>query len=346
MRVQDTDALIGRYEGVSDETLVKELVVDGDMDAFGELYQRYVSTVRGYLFKRIFDAEPLDDLVQDAFLEALKNIGEYHENPEARAIGQWLCGCAGRALRRERWAKFAYKKAANAHIGIVIRDLRDEMAPWTADPSNANADPNRPTEITAGLRGAIANLRPRYRDAIELHYLKGLTLRKTAEIMECTEAAVTYLVQCAADEIRDPANARRVNDPMDKWARLIQAAREVIDEVGVENATGAAIAKRAGLQQPHINAKFGSREGLIRAALGDRAPLEITPAKNGKGMGTSRGKLLEAARQIVAESGTEAAKANAIAERAGCSRRMITQNFGSLAELLKLAGASEEGGEK
>jgi RNA polymerase sigma factor (sigma-70 family) len=277
MRFQTTDTLIDPDDGMSDETLVKEAAALGNMDAFAELYRRYVSTVRGYLFKRIFDAEPLDDLVQDAFLEALKTAGEYYENPKDLAVGQWLCGCAGRALRRERWARFAYKKAANVCVGLMIRSLRDEMTPWTADPSDPNG--NVPTEVTDQHREAIANLRPHYREAIELHYLDGLTLAETAAAMGRKGYQVTYILQVAADELRDPDGYKRTTrapyDAADKWARLLVAAREVIAEVGVAKARGALIAKRAGLNQSHINLKFGSRDGLIRAALSDSVPGEV-----------------------------------------------------------------------
>lgn len=316
------------YAEISDEILVKETALNGDMDAFAELYRRYNHAVQGYLYRRMHEGHAaLEDIAQDAWADALTAIGQYCDDPGGRAFGQWICGRAGRALRRSRWTYWEDKTATDHATGELIRELRDELMPWAADPSGSG----RPAEVTEELREAIANLRPRDRQAIELHYFDGLTFNETATAMDCKPSQVAYLLARAVGELRDPDSYGRQqpHDAMDKWARLIEAAREVIDEVGLQAATGTEIARRAGLAQKHINTKFGSLDGLLRAALGDRAPALIRPARR-----PAKEAVLDAARQILAESGREAATSAAVAERAGYSRRVITKHYGTLANLL------------
>ncbi|MEO6390306.1 MAG: sigma factor, partial [Pyrinomonadaceae bacterium] len=59
---------------ISPEARLVVRVRNGDQDAFGELYSRYAAMVHGILLARVPRAE-VDDLAQDVFLSAYKNLG-------------------------------------------------------------------------------------------------------------------------------------------------------------------------------------------------------------------------------------------------------------------------------
>lgn len=312
---------------VSDETLVKEYLA-GETEAFAELYRRHADTVRGFLWRRtagdadLLQAVDLDDLVQDAFVLAMERVErpeKFRSGGEHLSIGQRLCGCAALVLKRAHWERFAARKAVAATTDDLRDELREDLAPWTAGP----------VEITAELRAAVAGLDEDYRRVVELRYGEGQSIEQTAAMTGYTVDQVTYFARCGLEALRGHRRRRCPHDPMDKWARLVTAAREVIDEVGAEKATGTQIARRAGLNQNHINAKFGSLEGLLRAALGDGAPAVIRRP--------TREVILDAARQVIAEVGRDATTSAAVAKRAGLSTRVIRKYFGSHAGLLDQA---------
>src|ERR1700709_461434 len=84
-------------------------------------------------------------------------------------------------------------------------------------------------------------------------------------------------VSPAGDE---PAAARRPHDAEASRRALLDAAREVFDEVGYDRATTREIGERAGVDPALIARYFDSKEGLFTAAIagadeidpGDRAP--------------------------------------------------------------------------
>ncbi len=74
---------------LEDEALVRA-AQDGDREAFGQLYQRYVRMVHGVLLARV----PLiatEDLVHDVFLHALPKLSGLRE---ASRFGPWLAAIA------------------------------------------------------------------------------------------------------------------------------------------------------------------------------------------------------------------------------------------------------------
>src|SRR5262249_44103738 len=90
-----------------DAELVRRCV-EGDNRAFHELTERYYRPVCGFLFKRVGQADLVEDLAQETFLEAYRALKE-RRPPEQ--FSSWLFGIAvnrcGKWLRRKKPALFS-----------------------------------------------------------------------------------------------------------------------------------------------------------------------------------------------------------------------------------------------
>ncbi len=62
---------------------------NGDLDAFGDLYERYADKIYSFLFYKTFDKEVAEDLTADTFLKAFKNRQSFHGNTAAE-FSSWL----------------------------------------------------------------------------------------------------------------------------------------------------------------------------------------------------------------------------------------------------------------
>ena len=63
---------------LTDADLLARVIVDGDQHAFGELVRRHQSPVRGLLRQLVrADVELADDLAQETFIRAYKNIRSF-----------------------------------------------------------------------------------------------------------------------------------------------------------------------------------------------------------------------------------------------------------------------------
>lgn len=150
---------------IEQEDLVRE-AQSGDRGAFGALYGRYVRMVHGVLLSRV-PADDVEDLVQDVFVTALRQIASLHA-PEA--FGGWLA-----AIARNRATDF----------------YRSPLRRWdeldNALPGRANEEARR--EAQAVLK-AIRELPEAYRETLMLRLVEGMTGPEIAEQTNLTPDSV------------------------------------------------------------------------------------------------------------------------------------------------------------
>ena len=127
---------------------------DGDRRAFGQLYERFAPMVHGLLLARVPRAD-VDDLVQDAFLQAMRRLGSLRD---AEAFGPWLAAIA-RNRARDRWRR-----------GEDVEPLPDEVP-----------GPPHPEGETMTVLAAIRGLPEAYRETLVLRLVEGMTGPEIAE---------------------------------------------------------------------------------------------------------------------------------------------------------------------
>ena len=71
----------------TDESLVARTAA-GDMDAYAELYKRYLPVVRAFARRRTGDMDRADELTQEIFLDAWRSSGRY--DPKVAPVGAWI----------------------------------------------------------------------------------------------------------------------------------------------------------------------------------------------------------------------------------------------------------------
>jgi RNA polymerase sigma factor (sigma-70 family) len=110
---------------LTDADLVARALVDDDQHAFGELVRRHQSSVRGLLRQLTrTDLALADDLAQEAFLRAYKNIRSFRG--EAR-FSTWLYRIAYNCFRENARRK-------KELVGIDESRWQQEIDPQTVEP--------------------------------------------------------------------------------------------------------------------------------------------------------------------------------------------------------------------
>jgi RNA polymerase sigma-70 factor (ECF subfamily) len=101
-------------ETVPAQAQIVERIRQGDREAFGELYRMFAPMVHGIILARVRRDE-VDDIVQDVFLSAYKNL---HALRDQAAVGAWLA-----MIARRRAAEF-YRSARPTEE--LTEDLREK----------------------------------------------------------------------------------------------------------------------------------------------------------------------------------------------------------------------------
>ncbi len=110
---------------LTDAGLVARVLVDDDQHAYGELVRRHQSSVRGLLRQLTRgDVALADDLAQDAFVRAYKNIRSFRG--EAK-FSTWLYRIAYNRFRED-------SRKRKELVGINEEQWQAEQDPQTVDP--------------------------------------------------------------------------------------------------------------------------------------------------------------------------------------------------------------------
>ncbi len=111
---------------LTDADLIARLLVDDDQHAFGELVRRHQSAVRGLLRQLTrADLALADDLAQEAFIRAYKNIRSFRG--DAR-FSTWLYRIAYNCFREEA-------RRRKEFVGIDEDQWQAQADPQTVDPA-------------------------------------------------------------------------------------------------------------------------------------------------------------------------------------------------------------------
>ena len=151
----------------------------GDVNAFGELYDRYVDAVHRYAYSRLGDRTLAEDVTSETFLRALRRIGTV--SYRGRDVGAWFLTIARNLV-------LDHVKSGRHRYEVVTADLRD--GEWaTESPEREVLD----RLASAELLRCIRRLAPDQQECVVLRFLQGLSVAETATVMERNEGAVKAL---------------------------------------------------------------------------------------------------------------------------------------------------------
>ena len=153
----------------------------GDADAFGQLYDRYVDVVFRYVQYRVSNPTLAEDLTSETFLRALRRISSY--TWQGRDFGAWLVTIA-RNLIADHYKSGRYR------LEVATSDLVEAGADRSTDGPE--------DEVLAGLTNAalieaVKQLNAEQQECIALRFLQGMSVAETAQIMGKNEGAIKAL---------------------------------------------------------------------------------------------------------------------------------------------------------
>ncbi len=172
----------------------------GDVEAFEQLvkkYDRNVFRIANHITQNREDAE---DVVQDAFLKAFKNLERFQGNSK---FYTWLVRIAvNEALMRLRKRRNAKTVSMDEDVETEEGSMPREIADWTPDPEQQY----RQAELGDILQKSIQGLSPGFRTVFVLRDIEGLSTEETAEMLGLSVPAVKSRLLRARLQLRERLN--------------------------------------------------------------------------------------------------------------------------------------------
>jgi RNA polymerase sigma-70 factor (ECF subfamily) len=165
-------------EGVRLRALV-ELARDGDVEAFGQLYDHYMSGVFRFIYYRVGSRQLAEDLTSETFVRGLRAIQRF--TWQGKDFGAWLTTIA-RNLIADHF------KSSRARLEIVSDDVPEGRT--TARSTEEDVLSLISNEM---LFEAVNSLPPEQRDCILMRFIQGMSIAETAAALKRSEGAIKQL---------------------------------------------------------------------------------------------------------------------------------------------------------
>ena len=159
-------------QSLTDFALVTQVTMMGNRRAFDQLVVRYQSPVRRFFLHQTLGDEPLsDDLAQDTFIKAWRNIGSFRA---MSSFQTWLMRIAYNIF---------YDYVRNRKTTSDIDNVAEPM-------TNGNSNPS----LQMDLYHALSLLKPDERTCITLQLVDGYKIDQIAKITDMKEGTVKSIL--------------------------------------------------------------------------------------------------------------------------------------------------------
>jgi RNA polymerase sigma-70 factor (ECF subfamily) len=187
-------------EPVSDESVLVDAARNGDVGAFEQLVRRYDRNVFRIAQHITQNREDAEDVVQDAFLKAFQNLGQFQGQSK---FYTWLVRIAvNEALMRLRRRRPERMVSLDEDVKTEEDSMPREVADWSPNPEQLYSQ----AELKDILSKTIQGLSPGFRTVFVLRDVEALSTEETAEALNLSIPAVKSRLLRARLQLRDRLN--------------------------------------------------------------------------------------------------------------------------------------------
>lgn len=179
-----------------DSTLIAQ-AKSGDTQAFGILYERYVTNIYRFICAQLPDSNDAEDLTAEIFLKAWSAISRYRE-------------------RGYPFSAFLFKIARNVLIDFRRKNLKEvkrsqELIDSIKDRNIQISDEIVSRQTHQNLWNFLGELRENYRSVLVFRFINGLTTREISRIMGRSEGNIRVMQHRALSDLRKKMDLNRID---------------------------------------------------------------------------------------------------------------------------------------
>src|SRR6266705_5455896 len=195
------DAIENKVTGApTEESILVEAARSGDIGAFEALVRRYDRNVFRIAQHITQNREDAEDVVQDAFLKAYQNLGQFQGQSK---FYTWLVRIAvNEALMKLRRRRPERMVSLDEEVKTEDDSVPREVADWSPNPEQQYTQ----GELREILDKTIHGLPASFRTVFVLRDVEGLSTEETADALELSIPAVKSRLLRARLQLRERLN--------------------------------------------------------------------------------------------------------------------------------------------
>ena len=196
-----TANLDNRITPALDEPQLVERARQGDRQAFGVIYQRYVDRVYGYVAFRVRDTSVAEDLTQEVFIQAMRALGTFDWRG---SLAPWLLKIARNTVI-DHWRRMGRRPELPMSATETDDDDEDEdggrLGRLVAEEDEAVTHAEGALDRER-IMNAMVCLTDLQKQVVELRFAASLSIKETAEVMGRSEGAIKNLQHHALKSLK------------------------------------------------------------------------------------------------------------------------------------------------
>lgn len=173
------------FEALDDEALALACG-EGDLDALGELFERYCQPLSRFVHRLVSKRADVEDLVQTTFVDVAAGRATY--DPTRGKVITWLMAIATNKVRNHRRAGFRQQHFFHMLESILF--------------SSHASGGEEPSDRLSRAKSALQRLSPVLREAFVVCELEGLSAKEAALVLGASERAIWKRVSNARKQLR------------------------------------------------------------------------------------------------------------------------------------------------
>lgn len=177
-----------------------------ELEGFDRLYRDHVDLIYRYAHRLCGETESAKDLVQETFLNAYQGLKDFRGESK---VSTWLYTIASRAcirMRRKRKGEPEHELSLEEFVPTSEGEFRLQIPVDGLSPEEALQN----KELRKALDQAIDKLPKKYRMALVLHDMEGLSAKEVGTIMGVNERAIKSRLHRARLFVRRELSARGI----------------------------------------------------------------------------------------------------------------------------------------
>lgn len=197
--MSDQDQSNPAQGGTDDVALLAERARDGDAAAFGRLVDLFQDEIFRMVYYRTRSRPDAEDLTQDVFLQAFKNLGKLKDFDRFRA---WLYSIAVNRVR-----DFYRKKRLLSFFGLMGEEGSSEAPEDRPDHGPGALEQLVREEFWVRVRQLSETFSGAEREVFFLRFLDNLSIKEISHTLHKSESAVKTHLYRALQKFRDHSEA-------------------------------------------------------------------------------------------------------------------------------------------
>jgi RNA polymerase sigma-70 factor (ECF subfamily) len=185
----------------------------GVENAYETLISRFEQPVFNMITRLMDDPSEASDVVQEVFLKIFRNIGSFRGDSSLKT---WIYRIAvNEARNHRRW--FSRHRRAEVAMETDSSEARN-YSDWLADPGRSPFDTALDHETEALIEQALQRVNPKFRTALILREMEGLSYEEIAAVLEISLGTVKSRILRGRDALRKHLSGQLEREPAEMLA--------------------------------------------------------------------------------------------------------------------------------